>query len=78
VDQLAHLVESHWAVFLAIGTSLSSYHIISAFVDTLPMPNLKSTQFYRFCFAFLNRIAANYNRASAANGPAGQQPPKGE
>jgi hypothetical protein len=73
---LIHFVGTHWAVIAAAVATLSTYHIGSAFVDTLPMPNTKSTQFYRFAFAFLNRIAANYNRAKAANGPAGNQPPK--
>lgn len=72
--KLTHLIVSHWAVFVAIGATLSSYHVGSAFVDTLPMPTAQSSQFYRFIFAFFNRMAANYARAKAANGPAGQKP----
>lgn len=66
MPKLTHFIMTHWAVFVAIGAALSSYHIGSAFVDTLPMPNSGSTQFYRFVFAFANRVAANYSRASAA------------
>ena len=75
MSKLYQFVVAHWPVIVAAGVTLSSYHIGSAFVDTLPMPNTASTQVYRWFFAFANRMAANYNRAKAANGPAGQKPP---
>ncbi len=73
--KLTQFIVAHWPVIVATGVTLSSYHIGSAFVDTLPMPNTSSSQFYRWFFGFTNRMAANYNRAKAANGPAGQKPP---
>jgi hypothetical protein len=76
MPKIIHFMVTHWGAIVTIGATLASYHVGSAFVDTLPMPNTKSTQFYRFAFAFCNRIAANYNRAKAANGPAGQKAPQ--
>ena len=43
--------------------------LTSAFVGSLEMPDASSSKFYRFFFAFANRIAANYSRASASNKP---------
>ena len=65
----------HPAVMSALSVGI--YHVGSAFVGSLPMPTDKSTDLYRFVFAFSNRLAANYARASAANTPAGDQPAKG-
>lgn len=75
MSKLIQFVTAHWPVIVAAGVTISSYHIGSAFVDTLPMPNSASTQFYRWFFGFANKMAANYNRAKAADGPAGQRPP---
>jgi hypothetical protein len=46
--------------------TLGLYHVASAAVDSLVMPNQASSSLYRFFFAFANRLAANYWRASAA------------
>ena len=51
------------------GITLGVYHVASAFVGSLEMPDASSSKFYRFFFAFANRIAANYSRASASNKP---------
>jgi hypothetical protein len=59
------------------GFSLFSYHVLSAFIGALEMPDNTSGKLYRFFFNFANLIAANYSRAKASNGVAGQQPPKG-
>jgi hypothetical protein len=48
------------------GLTLGLYHVASAFVGSLEMPNQASSGFYRFFFAFANRLAANYSRAGAA------------
>lgn len=56
--------------------SVGTYHVVSAFVGSLEMPDANSSKFYRFVFAFTNRLAANYARASASGGAAGMQPPK--
>lgn len=65
---------THPVVMSAI--SIGFYHVASAFVGSLEMPDATSGKFYRFFFAFSNRLAANYARASASNGPAGAQLPK--
>jgi hypothetical protein len=65
---LVKWVIAHWPAIVAAGAVLGSYHIGSAFVDTLPMPTPASSQLYRFVFAFSNRLAANYSRAAAAKG----------
>lgn len=62
---LAHPV---WMSSITLGL----YHAASAFVGSLEMPDATSGKFYRFFFAFANRLAANYSRASAA----GAQSPK--
>jgi hypothetical protein len=67
-------LEVHPAIMSAL--SVGVYHIASAFVGSLEMPDATSGKFYRFFFAFANRIAANYSRASASTGVAGIQPPK--
>jgi len=46
--------------------TLGIYHFASAFVGSLEMPDASSSKLYRFFFAFLNRLAANYARAGAA------------
>lgn len=56
--------------------SVLAYHVGSAFVGSLPMPDTSSGTFYRFFFTFTNALAANYSRAKASNGAAGNQPPK--
>ena len=48
------------------SVTLGIYHIASAFVGSLEMPDATSGKLYRFFFAFANRIAANYSRASAS------------
>lgn len=55
---------SHPAALSAL--TLGIYHVVSAFVDTLIMPTQASSDLYRFFFAFVNRLAANYARAGAA------------
>lgn len=52
------------------------YHIMSAFIGSLEMPDTTSSKLYRFFFNFSNLLAANYSRAKASQGPAGQMPPK--
>ena len=47
------------------GLTLGIYHIASAFVGSLEMPDATSSKGYRFFFAFANRLAANYSRAGA-------------
>jgi hypothetical protein len=54
--------------------TLVGYYIFSAFVGALPMPDNTSGKLYKFFFAFINTIAANISRVSAA-GQAAQQPP---
>lgn len=56
--------------------TLAAYHVASAFVGSLEMPDSSSGKFYRFFFAFTNALAANYARSKASTGPAGQQAPK--
>ena len=51
---------------LLSGLTLGIYHIGSAFVGSLEMPTPTSTPLYHFLFAFTNRLAANYSRASAS------------
>lgn len=46
--------------------SLFAYHAGAAFVGSLEMPDENSGKFYRFFFRFVNRLAANYQRAGAA------------
>lgn len=46
--------------------TLGIYHAASAFVGALEMPDASSGKWYRFFFAFTNRLAANYSRASAS------------
>lgn len=46
--------------------TLGAYHVASAFVGSLEMPDATSGKFYRFFFKFTNRIAANYSRAKAS------------
>lgn len=62
--------------WMLAGLTTFGYHVGSAFVGALPMPDTSSGKFYRFCFAFFNALAANYARAKASNGAAGNQPPK--
>ena len=56
--------------------SVGAYHVGSAFVGALVMPDTTSSKLYRFFFAFTNALAANYARSKASVGPAGEQPPK--
>lgn len=56
---------SHPAAMTTI--SLGVYHVTAAFVDSLPMPDSTSGNFYKFVFTFSNRLAANYSRAAASN-----------
>jgi hypothetical protein len=56
--------------------SVGLYHVGSAFVGSLEMPDTTSSKFYRFFFKFTNALAANYSRAKASDGPAGMQAPK--
>lgn len=58
------------------GLTLFGYHVLSAFIGSLPMPDAKSSNLYRFFFNFANVLAANYSRAKVSNGPVGMQPPK--
>ena len=48
------------------GITLGIYHVASAFVGSLEMPDATSSKLYRFFFSFANRIAANYSRAAAS------------
>lgn len=64
-------LRAHPEIYSAI--TLGLYHAGSAFVGSLEMPTATSSAWYRFLFAFTNRLAANYSRASAANGPAGEK-----
>jgi hypothetical protein len=59
--------------WILASVTTGSYHVASAFVGSLEMPDATSGKFYRFFFAFANRLAANYARASASNGPAGEK-----
>lgn len=58
------------------GLTGLAYHILSAFIGSLEMPDTTSGKFYRFFFRFTNMLAANYFRAQASTGTAGMQPPK--
>ncbi len=53
----------HPWILATITTGL--YHIGSAFVGALEMPDTTSSKWYRFFFRFTNTLAANYARASA-------------
>lgn len=55
---------SHPAAMSA--ATLAVYHVVSAFVGSLEMPDATSSKLYKFFFAFANRLAANYARAGAA------------
>jgi hypothetical protein len=64
----------------ATGLTLFGYHVLSAFIGSLPMPDAKSGNGYRFFFNFANVLAANYSRARASGGVMSVsdiQPPKG-
>ena len=66
-------LRSHPEIMSAVV--LGIYHVSSAFVGSLEMPDATSSKFYRFFFTFTNRLAANYSRAGAAktiNGPTKQ------
>jgi hypothetical protein len=65
---------------MVTGLTLFGYHVLSAFVGSLQMPNAKSGNGYRFFFNFANVLAANYSRARASSGVMSVsdiQPPKG-
>lgn len=49
------------------AVTLGIYHVGSAFVGSLEMPTATSSAWYRFIFAFTNRLAANYSRAAASH-----------
>ncbi len=53
----------HPWILASITTGL--YHVGSAFVGSLEMPDATSSKWYRFLFRFANTLAANYARASA-------------
>lgn len=53
-----------WAVLVINGV----YYLFMAAVASMEMPGQKATPRYRFWFRFLNRIAANLERARRANG----------
>lgn len=55
-----------WIVSHGVISSLAAYHLSSAFVGSLEMPDATSGKFYKFFFRFANTIAANYSRSSAA------------
>ena len=77
MNSIAHgfqLLESHPLLMSSLSVGL--YHVMSAFVGSLQMPDATSGKFYRFFFAFTNALAANYSRAKASEGPIGQQAPK--
>ncbi len=67
------LLAHPWAMS---ALTVGCYHIGSAFVGSLEMPDTQSSKLYRFFFAFTNALAANYSRSKASAGPAGMQPPK--
>jgi hypothetical protein len=50
------------------AATLFGYHVLSAFIGSLPMPDAKSSNLYRFFFNFSNVLAANYSRARASSG----------
>lgn len=49
--------------------SLVAYYVVSAFVGSLPSPQVNSTPFYQFCFKFLNTLAGNLARAFSSQLP---------
>ena len=57
------LMAHPWA--LASATT-GCYHVGSAFIGALQMPDEHSSDWYKFFFAFANRLAANYSRAQAS------------
>jgi hypothetical protein len=65
-----------WMVAHPTLVSLTTYHILAAFVGSLEMPNDQSGMFYRWFFRFVNRLAANYTRAQASSTVLGSKPPK--
>jgi hypothetical protein len=69
-------ITHHWQTLVAIGTVLGTYHIGSAIVGSLDMPDANSSKLYRFLFKFLNQLAANYSRAKASSGPIGHENPQ--
>lgn len=68
-----HWLRAHPEIFSAV--TLGIYHVGSAFIGSLEMPDASSSKFYRFFFKFANRIAANYSRASASSQPDAPAPP---
>ncbi len=56
-------LQLHPATMSALTVGI--YHVVSAFVGSLEMPDASSGKLYRFIFAFTNRLAANYARAGA-------------
>ena len=61
--QLMQYISQHpvqWA-----GIVAAAYHVLSAAIGSLEMPDASSGKFYRWFFRFTNQVAANYGRASA-------------
>jgi hypothetical protein len=57
-------IQQHPTVF-----SLIAFYVSSAFIGSLPAPEVNSSQFYRFMFQFLNTLGANLTRAFSSKLP---------
>jgi hypothetical protein len=62
-----------WPYIAAHPTTVSlvCFYIWSAFIGSLPAPQIDSGQFYRFLFTFLNTLGANLSRAYSSRLPIG-------
>jgi len=58
MQQIIAFIQAHPTTFSLIG-----FYVGSAFIGSLPAPEVGSTQFYRFMFSFLNTLGANLTRA---------------
>jgi len=60
-----------WAFLKAHTTTdaLVAFYVWSAFIGSLPSPQLDSSAFYRFLFTFLNTLGANLSRAYSSRLP---------
>jgi hypothetical protein len=51
------------------AAALVVYYVVSAFIGSLPAPQVNSSQFYQFVFKFLNTLGGNLSRAFSSQLP---------
>jgi hypothetical protein len=64
MNSFTELIQAHPTI-----SALLAYYIASAFVGSLPAPDVSSSMFYRFVFKFMNTLAANLTRAYSSKLP---------